>query len=75
MANISDILSQEQQDCLFSKGGEFSHTLDPKPTLRSAQHLADAIGCETCGLVSVPWPNDPRCPRCDNACMSASRTP
>jgi len=26
--------------------------------------LADAVGCETCGLVSVPEPNDPRCPRC-----------
>jgi paraquat-inducible protein A len=26
--------------------------------------LAGAIGCETCGLVSVPRPEDPRCPRC-----------
>ena len=26
----------------------------------------DAVGCETCGLVSVPAPYDPRCPRCDS---------
>jgi paraquat-inducible protein A len=25
-----------------------------------------AIGCETCELVSVPRPGDPRCPRCDS---------
>jgi paraquat-inducible protein A len=25
---------------------------------------AGAIGCETCGLVSVPQEDDPRCPRC-----------
>jgi paraquat-inducible protein A len=24
-----------------------------------------AASCETCGLVSVPRPDDPRCPRCD----------
>jgi paraquat-inducible protein A len=28
--------------------------------------LADAVGCETCGLVSVPEPEDARCPRCDS---------
>ena len=28
--------------------------------------LSDAVGCETCGLVSVPEPEDPRCPRCDS---------
>jgi paraquat-inducible protein A len=28
--------------------------------------LAGAIGCETCGLVSVPRPDEPRCPRCDS---------
>jgi paraquat-inducible protein A len=28
--------------------------------------LAGAIGCETCGLVSVPYPDHPRCPRCDS---------
>ena len=28
--------------------------------------LAGAIGCETCGLVSVPRPDDPRCPRCES---------
>jgi len=29
------------------------------------QYLASAIGCEVCGLVSTPLPDDPRCPRCD----------
>jgi hypothetical protein len=29
--------------------------------------VAGAIGCETCGLVSVPRPEDLRCPRCDSA--------
>ncbi len=28
--------------------------------------LAGEIGCETCGLVSVPRPEDPRCPRCES---------
>jgi paraquat-inducible protein A len=28
--------------------------------------LAGTIGCETCGLVSVPRPDEPRCPRCDS---------
>jgi paraquat-inducible protein A len=27
---------------------------------------AGAVGCETCGLVSVPRSYDPRCPRCDS---------
>ena len=27
---------------------------------------AGAVGCETCGLVSVPQPDDPRCPRCES---------
>jgi paraquat-inducible protein A len=31
------------------------------------RELEDAVGCETCGLVSVPEPDDPRCPRCDSA--------
>jgi paraquat-inducible protein A len=26
--------------------------------------MAGAVGCETCGLVSLPSPDDPRCPRC-----------
>jgi paraquat-inducible protein A len=32
-------------------------------------YLPGAIGCETCGLVSVPRPDedDPHCPRCDSA--------
>ena len=29
------------------------------------QYLAASIGCEVCGLVSTPLPDDPRCPRCD----------
>jgi paraquat-inducible protein A len=29
--------------------------------------VTGAIGCETCGLVSVPRADDPRCPRCDSA--------
>ena len=29
--------------------------------------LAGAVGCETCGLVSVPEETDPRCPRCASA--------
>jgi paraquat-inducible protein A len=28
--------------------------------------LAGVVGCETCGLVSVPRPEDPRCPRCES---------
>jgi paraquat-inducible protein A len=28
--------------------------------------LAGAIGCVTCGLVNVPQPDDPHCPRCDS---------
>jgi paraquat-inducible protein A len=27
--------------------------------------FSGAIGCEICGLVSVPRPDDPRCPRCE----------
>jgi paraquat-inducible protein A len=29
--------------------------------------LGGAVGCETCGLVSVPRPEDHRCPRCESA--------
>jgi paraquat-inducible protein A len=32
-----------------------------------SQNLAGAVGCEICGLVSVPQADDPRCPRCDSA--------
>src|SRR5438105_7003106 len=28
--------------------------------------LAGAVGCETCGRVSVPQEGDPRCPRCES---------
>ncbi len=27
---------------------------------------AGSVGCETCGLVSIPRPIDPRCPRCNS---------
>ena len=33
----------------------------PQPSRRHSPH---AVGCEICGLVSVPRPDDPRCPRC-----------
>jgi paraquat-inducible protein A len=29
------------------------------------RHLAHAVGCEVCGLVSTSRPEDPHCPRCD----------
>jgi paraquat-inducible protein A len=32
----------------------------------SVRDATDGIGCETCGLVSVPHPDDPRCPRCES---------
>jgi paraquat-inducible protein A len=47
--------------------------LDREAVWERLYHLAggpdgpeDAVGCETCGLVSVPEPEDPRCPRCDS---------
>ena len=47
--------------------------LDRRGDTDSADDLASrgqlpvgAVGCETCELVSVPRPNDPRCPRCDS---------
>jgi paraquat-inducible protein A len=40
--------------------------LAPLRAAGTARHLVDAAGCETCGLVSVPDPDDPRCPRCDS---------
>jgi len=33
----------------------------------NSRGLAGAIGCETCGLISIPELEDPRCPRCDSA--------
>ena len=41
--------------------------LDPSNLSGGPQGLGDAVGCETCGLVSVPEPDDPRCPRCASA--------
>jgi len=40
--------------------------LDPGELPGAPHELQDAVGCETCGLVSVPEPYDPRCPRCDS---------
>ncbi len=34
-------------------------------TTSPSQAPVGAVGCETCDLVSVPRPDDPRCPRCD----------
>jgi paraquat-inducible protein A len=34
--------------------------------LRGGSPGPGAIGCETCGLVSVPRPDDPRCLRCES---------
>jgi paraquat-inducible protein A len=36
------------------------------PANGAPRDLAGAVGCETCGLVSVPPPDDPRCPRCES---------
>jgi paraquat-inducible protein A len=38
--------------------------LDRRDLSRDLHPLAEAIGCETCGLVSAPPADDPRCPRC-----------
>ena len=35
-------------------------------TTSPSQAPVGAVGCETCDLVSVPRPHDPRCPRCDS---------
>ena len=42
------------------------HRRDPDDGRATAarRHSAHAIGCEVCGLVSAPRPDDPRCPRC-----------
>jgi paraquat-inducible protein A len=47
---------------LASKG-----VTDANPEATGNAVLAGAIGCETCGLVSVPRPLDPHCPRCGSA--------
>jgi paraquat-inducible protein A len=41
--------------------------LDHNNLSGGSHDLDGAIGCETCGLVSAPEPDDPRCPRCENA--------
>ena len=33
---------------------------------QALRRVAGAIGCESCGLVSVPAPGEPHCPRCDS---------
>ena len=39
----------------------------PRPARRTFTCRLASVGCEACGLVSVPRPDDPRCPRCDAA--------
>jgi paraquat-inducible protein A len=41
--------------------------LDHRNLSGGSQNLDGAVGCETCGLVSAPEPDDPRCPRCESA--------
>jgi paraquat-inducible protein A len=36
------------------------------PTDGSCRGSAGAVGCEICGLVSMPRPEDERCPRCES---------
>jgi paraquat-inducible protein A len=38
--------------------------LDRRNLAAGSRGLAGAVGCETCGLVSVPQPEDRHCPRC-----------
>ena len=38
--------------------------LDRRDVFRGPYTSAEVIGCETCGLVSAPREDDPRCPRC-----------
>jgi paraquat-inducible protein A len=38
----------------------------PRANDRSCRGLAGAVGCETCGLVSIPREGDHRCPRCES---------
>ena len=41
--------------------------LYPGRLMGGQEDMSAAIGCETCGLVSVPRADDARCPRCDSA--------
>jgi paraquat-inducible protein A len=41
--------------------------LDPGATAGDPRASTGGVGCETCGLVSVPDADDPRCPRCESA--------
>jgi paraquat-inducible protein A len=41
--------------------------LDRRNLAGGSGGLEGAVGCETCGLVSVPEPDDERCPRCESA--------
>jgi paraquat-inducible protein A len=45
----------------LDRRGEAERAVDPKSWGRGT---AGAVGCETCGLVSVPRSDHPRCPRC-----------
>lgn len=39
---------------------------DATRTSSVVSHATHPVGCEVCGLVSAPRPEDPRCPRCDS---------
>jgi paraquat-inducible protein A len=41
--------------------------LDPGATAGDPRASTGGVGCETCGLVSAPDADDPRCPRCGSA--------
>jgi paraquat-inducible protein A len=43
------------------------------PTGGSCRGSAGAVGCETCGLVSMPSPEDERCPRCESVLHERKR--
>jgi len=43
------------------------------PTGGSCRGSAGAVGCETCGLVSMPPPEDERCPRCESVLHERKR--
>jgi paraquat-inducible protein A len=44
--------------------GQLDH--EDRPDALPCGGTVGAVGCETCGLVSVPRPGDPRCPRCES---------
>jgi paraquat-inducible protein A len=51
-------------DALDQRDDDASSSCRSRSLRRS---LAGAVGCETCGLLSVPREAEPTCPRCDSA--------